>query len=163
MECMNCGAEMTTKRESVQYKSLPGTVLQGVEVSRCPKCGAVETAIPAIEQLNQLLAKHVIEKPGRLNGGEIRFLRTFLGYSGADFAKIIGSNASTVSRWESDAQPMGNHADLLLRALVIIGKKVKSYPIERFAELATEDAPVKPVPTYFKRHSKTWRQTEVAA
>jgi putative zinc finger/helix-turn-helix YgiT family protein len=163
MECMNCDGEMTTTRENVPYKSLPGTVLQGVEVSRCSTCGHVEFAIPAIEQLNQLLAEHVIATPGRLNGGEIRFLRTFLGYSSADFAKLMGSTASTISRWESDTQPMGNHADLFLRALIVIGKKVESYPIDKFAELAIADAPAKPTPTYFKRQSKRWKQTDAAA
>ena len=91
MKCLECGSTMTTKRENVQYNSLPGTVLAGVEVHRCPNCGEYEIAIPAIDELNKLLAMDVIRKKGRLDGGEIRFLRSYLGYSGVDFAKSVQS------------------------------------------------------------------------
>jgi hypothetical protein len=48
MTCLQCGAEMRMKRENCKYdaSSLPGITLLGVEVSRCPKCGEHEVAIP---------------------------------------------------------------------------------------------------------------------
>src|SRR5215467_6548131 len=102
MNCLQCGHAMTTKRENFPYTALPGTVLVGVEVSRCANCGEYEVAIPAIDELNRVLAREVIRKRGRLVGPEIRFLRSYLGYSGGDFAKLIGSDPATVSRWEGD-------------------------------------------------------------
>jgi len=163
--CMQCGSAMTTKRENAPYKALPGTVLVGVEVNRCPNCGEYEVAIPAIDELNRLLAYAVINRRGRLNGGEVRFLRSYLGYSGADFAKLIGSSASTVSKWESDSQPIGHHADLLLRALVLVGKKVAEYSIETFKEIsaADEKKPAKAAPYAFTQTAKKWKQTELRA
>jgi putative zinc finger/helix-turn-helix YgiT family protein len=155
---------MSTRRENVPYRALPGVVLAGVEVSRCAKCGEYEVAIPAIDELNDVIADSVIRKRGRLKGAEIRFLRTYLGYSGADFARLIGSSASTVSKWESDSQPIGHHADLLLRALVVVGKKVEEYPIETFAEIsAAEDKPTKLAPYAFALTAKKWKPTKLAA
>jgi putative zinc finger/helix-turn-helix YgiT family protein len=164
MKCMQCGSAMTTKRENVPYKALPGAVLVGVEVSRCAACGEYEVAIPAIDELNKVLASAVIRKKGRLRGAEVRFLRTYLGYSGADFAKLIGSSASTVSKWESDAQPIGHHSDLLLRALIVVGKKVDEYPIETFAGIsASGDKRAKPEPYVFTPAAKKWKPTTLAA
>lgn len=161
MKCINCGHTMTTKRENAPYTALPGTVLVGVEVSRCRSCGEYEVAIPAIDELNRVLANAVIRKPGRLSGGEVRFLRSYLGYSSADFAKLIGGNPATVSRWETDKQQIGHQTDLLLRALVVLDKKMDQYPIKTFAEIG--DAPA-PSPRYaFKQAAKKWKATELRA
>jgi putative zinc finger/helix-turn-helix YgiT family protein len=140
MKCMQCGTGMSTKRENVPYEDLPGTVLMGVSVSRCARCGEHEIAIPAIDGLNRALAQEVIRKTGRLNGAEIRFLRSYLGYSGVDFARLIHSDPATVSRWESDKQQLGHHTDLLLRAMVALDKQVESYPISMFAEFKGDKA-----------------------
>ena len=158
MKCIQCGHAMTTKRENMPYTALPGTVLVGVEVSRCPNCGEYEVAIPAIDELNRVLASAVIRKPARLNGGEIRFLRSYLGYSGTDFAKLIGSDPATVSRWEGDKQPIGHHTDLLLRAMVALDKKVEEYPIATFGEIGDE---TKQSRYAFKPAAKKWKPTEI--
>jgi putative zinc finger/helix-turn-helix YgiT family protein len=158
---MQCGHAMTTKRENAPYTALPGTVLVGVEVSRCPSCGEYEVAIPAIDELNRVLAEAVIRKPARLTGGEIRFLRTYLGYSSADFAKLIGGNPATISRWETDKQPIGHHTDLLLRALVALDKKVDEYPIKTFAGIG--DSPSTKARYAFKPAAKKWKPAALAA
>lgn len=164
MKCINCGHAMTTKRENVPYKALPGTVLAGVEVSRCPNCGEFEVAIPAIDELNYVLATHVIKKPARLNGAEVRFLRSYLGYSGADFAKLIGSAPATVSRWESDTQPIGHHTDLLLRSMVAMDKRIDDYTIKAFAEVPDEKPSTAKVQRAFKPAAKAkWSPTELRA
>ena len=161
MKCMQCGHAMNTKRENVPYTALPGAVLVGVPVSRCSNCGEHEVAIPAIDELNRVLARAVIGKRARLAGGEVRFLRTYLGYSGADFAKLIGSDPATVSRWESDKQAIGHHADLLLRAMVALDKKVDSYPISTFADVKAEPAER---PRYaFKPAANKWKPAEIRA
>lgn len=147
---------MTAKRESVPYSALPGTVLRNVEVSRCEKCGEYEVAIPAIDQLNNAIAARVIEKRGRLAGAEIRFLRTVLGYSGADFAKLIRSSASTVSRWESGQQPIGHHADMLVRALIVIDQRMVAYPIAQLGALAGARARAQQPRYVFARTARGW-------
>lgn len=166
MKCIECGSALTTKRENVQYTALPGTVLVGVEVNRCPNCGEYEVSIPAIDELNKMIATDVINKKERLNGAEIRFLRSYLGYSGADFAKLIGSSPATVSRWESDSQDIGHHADLLLRTMIALDKKVEEYPIASLAdvgEMKVDKGAKKKPQRGFTNAAKKWKATELRA
>lgn len=137
MNCISCGAPMRSSTKNVPYdeNALPGVMLYGVKVSRCPKCGEEEVAIPNLAGLHLALAKAIVSKPGRLCGPEIRFLRKFLGYSGSDFARVIGSNASTISRWESGAQSMNVHADRLLRLMVMYDGRKQEYPLSNLAEI----------------------------
>jgi putative zinc finger/helix-turn-helix YgiT family protein len=157
MKCTMCGSTMKTNRENVHYDEvgMPGVTLINVEVSRCAKCGEYEVAIPRIEELHRQIAQMVIEKPGRLTGTEIRFLRKFLGYSGADFAKHVGSDPSTISRWENGKETMNRHADLLLRLMVVHGARVQEYALARLSEVAKDDAPQ----SRYELESvgKTWR------
>lgn len=143
MKCMMCGASMEIGYENVEYDKagFPGVMLVGIEVSHCPECGEREVAIPRIEALHRALAGIVVTKPGRLIGPEIRFLRSFLGYSGADFAALIGSDPSTISRWENAKESMNKHADRLLRLMVVLGGRVQEYPLDQLADVARDDAP----------------------
>jgi putative zinc finger/helix-turn-helix YgiT family protein len=120
MTCFVCGSRMKTKRENYRYDAvgLPGITLQGVEVSRCGKCGEYEVAIPRIEELHRSIAQAVISKKERLTPAEIRFLRKQLGWTGAEFAGHFGAARETVSRWENGSAPMGPTADRLLRLIV---------------------------------------------
>jgi len=130
---------------------------------RCASCGEYEVAIPAIDELDRTLASAVIRKPARLSGAEVRFLRSYLGYSGADFAKLIGSDPATVSRWEGDKQAIGHHTDLLLRAMVVLDAKVDAYPIATFGQIS-DGAPTKPRYAFaFKPAASRWKPTELRA
>jgi putative zinc finger/helix-turn-helix YgiT family protein len=162
MKCIECGTEMKTTRENAPFKALPGTVLVGVEVSRCPKCGSSETAIPAMDTLVRMLAGAVIRKRARLNGDEVRFLRKYLGYSSADFAKRIGSSPSTVSKWENGVQPIGLHSDLLLRAMVALDKKVDAYTSDEFVEIS-DTGSKRSRYAFAPTPSKKWKSTELEA
>lgn len=77
MKCIKCGHAMTTKRENMPYHARPGAVLVGVPVSRCPSCGEYEVAIPAIDDLDRVLASaradgETVEVPPRVLMGLIR-------------------------------------------------------------------------------------------
>ncbi len=155
MKCIHCGGAMSTRRESAPYASLAGVVLVDVAVSRCPGCGEHETAIPAIDELDRAIARAVIRKRTRLLGPEIRFLRSHLGYSAAAFARLIGSDPATVSRWEGDKQAVGHHMDRLVRAMVALAGKDDEYSI---AMIARVDSKVTERPLYaFRFVARAWR------
>src|SRR5437764_1043651 len=104
MKCPTCRkADLETRVVNHRYSEsgLDNVVLNGIEIRRCPNCGEELVSIPRIEELHQKIATDLISKPGRLSPGEIRFLRRWLGWSGTDFAKMMGVDPATVSRWES--------------------------------------------------------------
>jgi len=143
MKCMTCGkGELKVSRENHRYteSGLSNVTLLGVEVRRCPKCGDVEVAIPRIAQLHRAIAFVLAGQRAKLTGAEVRFLRKYLGRSGADFAAMIGVTPETVSRWENDREPMGATAERLLRLMVVRDKPIDEYPNERLAEVAQEKA-----------------------
>jgi len=161
MRCASCSHTMTTRRENAPYAALPSTVLVSVSVSRCANCGEREVEIPAPDLLNRALAGAVIRKRSRLTGGEVRFLRKCLGYSAADFARLIRSDPATVSRWEGDRQAIGHHTDLLLRAIVALGCKIEC-PIASFAGVHPKVVAGRR-PRYAYMFARTWRPTELGA
>ena len=140
MKCMICGEAMFTQRENYQYTAsgLPYVTLQQVEVSRCPHCGETEVAIPHIEALHRAIATALVRKPARLTPEEIRYLRKYLGWSGADFAAHMGVTAETVSRWEHGTTPMGSTANRLLRLLVVTQVPVQDYSADLLTGIAEE-------------------------
>jgi putative zinc finger/helix-turn-helix YgiT family protein len=143
MKCKRCGSAAHSERENYDYSSsgLPVTLV-GVEVRSCPSCGEKSAAIPNIEGLHRAIAIAVAHKPARLTGGEVRYLRKYLGWSGADFAKNIGVSAEIVSRWENDREQIGAANDRLLRLLVANAEPVSHYPVEDLAQIADEAKPV---------------------
>jgi putative zinc finger/helix-turn-helix YgiT family protein len=139
-KCAECGAAMKSGIENYKYNEsgLPYVTLEGVEVRRCPKCGEVEVVIPRIEELHRGIATTLIEKAERFAGAEVRFLRKYLGFSGADFAPVMGVTASTVSRWENDQEPIGPQADRLLRMMVATRPPLREYPLDNLARVTSE-------------------------
>ena len=142
MKCSVCdGVEMQESVETLPYEGsgLESIILDGVRVWRCPKCGEWEMAIPRIEGLHRSLAKHLARRPEKLGPREIRFLRKYLGLSSTDFARRVGVDKATVSRWERVDQPMAMNPQMerLLRVLVLSEKPIETYPLE---EMAAQDA-----------------------
>lgn len=138
MKCTECGESMVSTREDRPYSKLPGVLLLGVEVLRCPKCGESEVVIPKPNQLGDLLARQLIQKRDRLVGPEIRFLRTHLGLPGAELARRMGVSPETISRWENGKDTMGPVADRLLRLLV-----AGDMPREALGEIGDDPKPLR--------------------
>lgn len=140
MNCLQCANELKTARENYKYDAsgLPGITLVGVEVSRCPNCGEYEVSIPSIEGLHRAIAHAIAYKRSRLTSAEIRFLRKWLGWSGADFAAHMGVAPETVSRWETGAA-MGGTADRLLRLMVASREPVHEYSLDMLKDVAQDD------------------------
>lgn len=154
MTCRECGKKMAARRENHRYteSGLPNVILEGVEVRRCPRCGATEIVIPKIEELHRVLSGAIIRKPAKLSPQEIRYLRTYLGWSGVDFAAHMGATPETVSRWEHGAS-MGPVADRLLRLLVANKAPVDDYSADLLREIGKKG---KPEPVRVTADRKGW-------
>lgn len=119
-----CGYKMIEDKVNLfSYASsgLSKVYLKGVRIHKCSnkECGEEEVIIPNIEELHELLAENVARQNNVLQPEEIRFLRTHLGFSGIDFAKVMGVSPETVSRWEKGTVNMKEASERLLRVLVL--------------------------------------------
>ncbi len=125
MKCVICGSSMkTTKSKAFHYtmSGLSRIYLNGVAIHHC-SCGEEEVEIPNIEELHNLLASKIACRESKLIPEEIRFLRSHLGFSGADFARKIGTTHNTVSRWENGKRPMPETEEKMLRLMVLTMKE----------------------------------------
>ncbi len=127
--CFNCGGNLESRRETRRYGRGIDVVLVGIEVRHCDDCGEEEVVIPLIKELHNAIARDLVDRPGLLSPGEIRFLRTHMGFSSKDFAKHMGVTPETVSRWENSRNPMKirKTADRLIRFSVQSGMKFQDY------------------------------------
>jgi len=157
MTCMDCGGALKLTRAPYRYtdSGLPGVVLLGVEVRRCQKCGAAEVAIPRIEELHRLIAHALIRRPHRLGHAEIKYLRKWLGWSGVDFARHMGTTPETVSRWEQGRVSMSPPADRLLRLMVTTRAPIADYTLDALATIR-ETAPLRPAPLRLQWKRGRW-------
>jgi putative zinc finger/helix-turn-helix YgiT family protein len=157
MTCVDCGGPLKATRAPYRYtdSGLPGVVLLGVEVRRCSKCGTEEVAIPRVEDLHRLIAQEVIRRPHRLTPGEIKYLRKWLGWSGVDFARHMGTTPETVSRWEQGRVPMSPQADRLLRLMVTTRAPVADYTLDALTTIG-EKQPVRPTPLRMQWERGRW-------
>ena len=130
---------MAVSQENYRYdmSGLPNVMLVGIDVARCPNCGEYEMVIHAIESLHRTIAEVLIEKQGRLDHDEIRFLRKHLNVSATEFAELVDAAPPTVSRWERGSQRMSLMAERLLRLMVINQDRAGQYPLERLARAGT--------------------------
>jgi DNA-binding transcriptional regulator YiaG len=76
-----------------------------------------------LPKLRELLATAAIMRclmPVRLRGAEMKAMRKAMKMTLADLARKLDARTApeTVSRWESEAQPMGGYVEKLLRLLV---------------------------------------------
>lgn len=165
MTCIQCGGKLATKRENYRYAAcgLSNVTLVGVEVRRCAKCGDHEVVIPRIEDLHRVLAAAVIRQTARLTKDEIRFLRKYLGYSGVDFAKVVGVSPETVSRWENGKEKMGSSAEKLVRMLVVHSQPTREYSIEALAKLSEKPLRPAPKPIGVRVKGNRWVEQELEA
>lgn len=140
MTCVVCGGRLVKKGGTYPYDEcgLQGVTLVGVVVRECEKCGEREVAIPNIEGLHRCIARSLAARRSTLLGPEARFLRKWLGYSGQDFARLMGITPETVSRWENGKRVVPSVADRVLRLMVLRAEPLDSYDLDFFTKIAAE-------------------------
>jgi len=96
------------------------TTVRQAAIERTNEDGEVTIELP---KLPELLASAAVVRclvPIRLRGSELKAIRKILNLTLNEMAKSLDERtaAETVSRWESEAQPMGGYAEKLFRLLV---------------------------------------------
>jgi putative transcriptional regulator len=121
IKCPSCKKMRQTHKGEYHYteSGLPNIWLRGVEIFKCD-CGEKFAFIPCIEELHKLIGKTLIQKDEQLTGREIRFLRKHMMLKSKDFAKELGVQFVTVSRWENGASQPPESVDRLIRLVYAI-------------------------------------------
>ncbi len=124
MICDICKGEMTEREATINnsyrysLSGLKNVYLAGIIVRKCQKCGIESPIIPRMVELHDVIGQILINKPGLLNGDEIRFLRKNAGFSAKEFSELVGVNNSHLSRIENGkTASLGASADKLVRAI----------------------------------------------
>ena len=125
MKCRKCGQDYMESTGDYHFKSsrLDNAYIQDANLIHCG-CG-VGLKIRAMGSVLDELGNAVINKPGPLNGQEIRYLRKNVGLSAREFAKMLEVNHTTLSKWENGRAP-GRPNDLLIRLVYAACKRVRT-------------------------------------
>lgn len=67
----------------------------------------------------KMLALAVATKPYRLRGEDVRFLRMYLSMNGDQFARLIHVDRTTLSKWETNDDLVGEQSDRLIRLIAL--------------------------------------------
>lgn len=128
--CYECGHPMEGRKGEHKYTEcgLNSVTLKDILVFRCTNCSAVVPEIPAAGVLHRVIALRLLAKENLLSGSEIRFLRKLCGYSANEFAEIVGSRKSVVSRWEKEGCGKGTDRIVRLLALVKLARELAGEP-----------------------------------
>lgn len=137
MKCYVCQSDTKLKREVIdRYRyvecGLDNVFLMQISGLRCERCETLLPDIPRPLELHALIVELIVSKPFLLSANEIRFVRTQLGYSQADFAKTIHKDASVLNRIERGKVPVSEDFDRLIRLVYL---KEKAKPKRAYDEL----------------------------
>jgi putative transcriptional regulator len=165
MKCMICSSKMLKSKEQIYHYrdcGISKIYLIGVEIQQCTnkECGEEEVIIPQLEELHSVLAQKLASKKSKLFPEEIRFLRTHLGFSGADFASYMGVSPETVSRWEKGSVNMKEASERLLRIL-ILSRQAPFREYEKLKEFGTTEIK-HPLKLTFRIDRTHWHEENVA-
>ncbi len=147
--CSKCGAGARVIRGSYRFREsgLPHVTLHGIEIIRCPVCGNEDPIIPRLNRLMQVIALGIVNKPYRLRGEEIRFLRKYLGKTGEEFARLIHVDKTTLSKWENNDDRVGDQSERLIRLLaLVLGEGLQgstASTVEAFPRIKDRKPPVR--------------------
>jgi transcriptional regulator with XRE-family HTH domain len=81
--------------------------------------GDAVCTIPNVPGLHKAIASGIVTHEAGINGKELRFLRTEMGMTQAELAKVVHHDAQSVGRWERNENPIDPTAEALIRLLAI--------------------------------------------
>ncbi len=136
IRCPKCHNFIQSKIGMYKYKEsgLNNVFLQNIPVYKC-SCGISFASIFRVSRLNELIAQKLLEKPTLLNGEEIKFLRKSMYISSKDFAKRLGVEKTTISKWENGSQQHREAYDRSIRFLFLINTKIEDEEKNRIIQV----------------------------
>jgi DNA-binding transcriptional regulator YiaG len=134
MNCPICEKQTTT---SVHYESFSGVEGCPVEtlVHTCKSCKESFYSYKSIEKTVEEVLKCVLNKEAKdIKGSDLKFMRTYVGWSRDDLAKIVNRSYETITRYENDATQIPDDFKLLMKLLAQNNTPKRDYPIRELAD-----------------------------
>lgn len=102
--------------------------------------------VPAINGLHFAIAEAIVKHEKGISGGELRFLRSEMGYTQAELASIVHVDKQTIGRWERGEFSIEGPAETVIRRLAI-EKLVLHYEegLEKLARSSVSTATPQPI------------------
>ncbi len=101
--------------EQIEQVDFDGVARVDATVSRCPACGESSVSYRRLDDLMRQVAVELSEADRRLLPHELAWLRKYTGASGRDWARFIGREPETLSRWENAKEEYPLAFEQLLR------------------------------------------------
>ncbi len=105
MRCTMCESKKKLKPEIKNLKydisGLDNVMIYGVKEYHCDHCGERYLQYGNHDEIDSAIAEALLKKEKSLTGKEIRFLRTWKGYSGQRFANLLNTSAAHLYRIEA--------------------------------------------------------------
>lgn len=138
-QCTKCGnRELKSMNPTLYHYKMSGLdnvyLKGGVTEYICPKCGMRSTTIKNLFGLHKLIATTLVVAKRRLTGGELRFLREYLGYSADDLASLVEYNEDHIRKIESGTMTPKGPYEMFLRVEVMRNAKAPDYDLRELAE-----------------------------
>lgn len=138
MRCTVCESKkkLEPKVQNIKYDAsgLDNVVICGAKVYHCDNCGERYLQYGNIEEIDAAIADALLKKEEALTGKEIRFLRTWKGYSGQQFAKLLNSSAAHLYRIEAENSSTNDKFDRLVRLAIMSLATERNYEIRDMLE-----------------------------
>lgn len=112
---------------------------------RTDDAGEEVVTIENINQLHRVLVGAIAVKEGGLTPKEIRFLRSEMGMSQAELAKLVGKDGQTVGRWERGETEIDQASEIVVRKKAIEHVRWEDLPIEEIARRSVYTAAQPPL------------------
>jgi DNA-binding XRE family transcriptional regulator len=135
---------------------LNNVVLCGIEIIKCDHCGNEDPILPVLDYLLQVIALPLVNKPYRLAGEEVRFLRNYLKLTGDKLSRLLHVDKTTLSKWENNDDPVGTQSDLAIRMITMSLDKGLKNKLAHVVREQFEKNPIRPA-------SNQWPKQEVCS
>lgn len=124
--------------------------LDNVVLVGLPLCvddeGDTCVTIPRINMLHKAIAAGIVTRVGGMSGAELKFLRTIMGLTQAELAKIVNRDAQTIGRWERGEFDNDPNCEAIVRLVAAERLQLDlNAPIEEVTGWCTQSADSDPI------------------
>lgn len=102
--------------------------------------------IPAVNVLHKIIATGIVSHKMGMSADELRFLRSEMGYSQAQFALLVHHERQSIGRWERGEFPIDGAAETIIRktAIEALGLDV-TVGMEELSRFSVSSVGVQPI------------------